>query len=67
MKRKSEAFQALKSYIAFENQLNSRVKTIRSDQDGDFSSQVIGDWLASKGIQHVFTPTAAHEQNGRVE
>jgi hypothetical protein len=37
LKKKSEAFQAIKDYIALaENQLDTTVETIRSDQSGEF-------------------------------
>jgi hypothetical protein len=50
-----------------ENQLDCTVKTIRSDQGGEFESHALRDYLKAKGIEHHFIPTAAHAQNGRVE
>ena len=50
-----------------ENQLDRTIKTIRSDQGGEFSSNEFKRWCDLKGIEHVFTPTAADDQNSRVE
>lgn len=68
LKAKSEAFQALQTYVNLvENQLDRTVKTIRSDQGGEFSSTLFNEWLKEKGIEHAATPTDAHNQNARVE
>nr|ADE10054.1 rve superfamily protein [Tremella fuciformis] len=68
LKKKSDAAEALQDYIKLaENQLDRTVKTIRSDQGGEFTSKEFSHWCKSKGIEHTLTPTDAHNQNSRVE
>jgi hypothetical protein len=68
LRSKDQACNALIAYINLaENQLNQTVKTIRSDQGGEFKSHKLRDWCVDKGIDHDFTPTDAHNQNSRVE
>jgi transposase InsO family protein len=68
LKSKSEAFVALQNYIArVENQLDCKVKAIRSDNGGEFTSNAFKQFLQQKGIEHQLVPPAAHAQNGRVE
>ena len=68
LKRKCDAFSAAQQYIAkVERQLETKVKSIRSDNGGKFISQDWKNWMQAQGIQHVYTPPDAHAQNGRVE
>ena len=68
LKSKDNALVALIEYVHLvENQLERTVKTIRSDQGGEFSSNQFKQWCGSKGIEQTFTPAAAHNQNSRVE
>ena len=58
----------MKAYIEkVETQLNMRVKCVRSDNGGEFTSNVWNEYMRSKGIEHIKTPPDAHAQNGRVE
>jgi hypothetical protein len=68
MRNKSEAFQALKTFIeTAENQLDKRVKEVRSDGGGEFGSNIAKQYYSDKGIVHHIIPPDAHAQNGRVE
>jgi hypothetical protein len=68
LKSKSDAFVALQNYVArVENQLDCKVKAIRSDNGGEFTSNAFKQYLQRKGIEHQLVPPAAHAQNGRVE
>jgi transposase InsO family protein len=68
LKQKSEAFSAIKRYIALvERQLTTQVKTLRSDNDGEFASKEWDNYMRQFGIQHIRVPPGAHAQNGRVE
>ena len=68
LKFKSDAFKALVDYISLvENQLDTKVKNIRSDNGGEFTSNNFKQFMAAKGIQHIKVPPEAHAQNGRVE
>ena len=68
LKQKSDAFEAIKTYLAMvENQLSTSVKIIRSDNGGEFTSTQFTNLMRSKGIQHIRTPPDSHAQNGRVE
>jgi hypothetical protein len=68
LQTKDQALNALIEYVNLaENQLDRNVKTIRSDQGGEFKSAAMKEWCAKKGIEHDYTPTAAHNQNSRVE
>jgi hypothetical protein len=68
LKSKSNAAEALRAYAKLaENQLDMTIKTIRSDKGGEFTSKDLASWAQDQGIEFAFTPTAAHNQNGRVE
>jgi transposase InsO family protein len=68
LKQKSDAFSAIKSYIALvERQLGTKVKTLRSDNGGEFTSKEWDTYMRQLGIQHIRVPPDAHAQNGRVE
>jgi hypothetical protein len=68
LKQKSDAFSAIKSYIALvECQLGTKVKALRSDNGGEFTSREWDNYIRQLGIQHIRVPPDAHAQNGRVE
>jgi hypothetical protein len=65
MKHKSETRQNIMNFVhMIENQFNSKLKIIRSDNGIEFS---IPSFYASKGILHQTTCVETPEQNGRVE
>ena len=56
------------SYIAkVERQINHQIKSIRSDNGGEFTSNQWQHYMSQRGIEHVKVPPGAHAQNGRVE
>ena len=68
LKQKPDAFSAIKSYIALlERQLGTKVKTLRSDNGGEFTSKEWDKDMRQLGIQYIRVPPDAHAQNGRVE
>jgi transposase InsO family protein len=68
MKHKSEVITKFKEYVCLvENQLNLKVKILRCDNGGEFTSNAFAMYLKEKGIEQHFTPPGSHGQNGRVE
>jgi hypothetical protein len=68
LKLKSEAFVAMTNYIAkVERQLACKVKMIRSDNGGEFTSKQWENYMVANGMVHVKVAPDAHAQNGRVE
>jgi transposase InsO family protein len=68
LKRKSDALDAFRDYIALvENHCESKVKTVRRDNGGEFTSHEFSRLLANNGIEAIPIPPDAHSQNGRVE
>ena len=68
LKQKSEALLGIQQYIAtVERQTSHKVKTIRSDNGGEFTSKHWSKYIKDNGIQQHFTPPDSHAQNGRVE
>ena len=68
LKQKSEALAGIKQYIAtVERQTSCKVKIIRSDNGGEFTSNNWSQYMRNNGIEHHFTPPDSHAQNGRVE
>jgi hypothetical protein len=65
MKHKSEARKHVMNFVnLIENQYNSKIKIIRSDNGVEF---IMPDYYASKGIIHQTTCVETPGQNGRVE
>nr|ADE10067.1 rve [Tremella fuciformis] len=68
LKAKSDTLSTVQQYIQLvENQLGRRVKSLRSDRGGEFTSLAFKQYTSTKGIDHQLVPPAAHAQNGRVE
>jgi hypothetical protein len=68
LEQKSDAFSAIKSYIALvERQLGTKVKTLSSDNGGESMSKDWNGYMRQLGIQHIRVPPDAHAQNGRFE
>jgi len=47
-----------------ENQTGRKVKVLRSDNGGEYTSKEFKDYLASKGIKHHLSIPGRPEQNG---
>lgn len=68
LKKKSETFQAFQEYVAeSERELGRKVKELRDDKGGEYSSNEMRDWCKSKGITRQHTTTATPSQNGVAE
>jgi hypothetical protein len=68
LKKKSDALAAFADYIKLvENHCQTRIKTVRMDNGGEFTSTRFGALLAVNGIEAMPIPADAHAQNGRIE
>jgi hypothetical protein len=68
LKKKSDTLSAFADYIKLvENHCQTKIKTIRSDNGGEFTSKRFASLLAQNGIEPMPIPADAHAQNGRVE
>jgi hypothetical protein len=68
LKTKDEALARFKEFKALaENQTGKRIKTLRSDNGGEFISKTFNQYLISCGIQRQTTAPYSPEQNGVAE
>jgi transposase InsO family protein len=68
LKNKSEAFENFKIYKEMvENEMDSRIKCLRSDNGGEFTSKEFMDYCNSHGIKRQFSVARTPQQNGVVE
>lgn len=68
LKKQSDALRAFADYIKLvENHCQTKIKTIRTDNGGEFTSLRFATLLAQNGIEPMPIPADAHTQNGRVE
>jgi hypothetical protein len=68
LKNKSEAFENFNIYKEMvENEMDSRIKCLRSDNGGDFTSKEFMDYCSSHGIKRQFFIARTPQQNGVVE
>jgi len=65
MKHKSETFEKFKEFQSeVENQLNKKIKHLRSDRGGEYLSFEFGTHLKSCGIVPQLTPAGTPQRNG---
>jgi len=65
---KSEVLEALKRFHELvENETGLRIKILRSDNGGEYSSSELLTYLAAKGIRAQTTTPHTPQQNGRAE
>ena len=65
LKRKEEALGIFQDYVnKMENFTESKVKSARSDNGGEYISNEFLDYCAQKGIHHEFSNPYTPEQNG---
>jgi len=50
-----------------ENQTGRKVKVLRSDNEGEYTSKEFKDYLARKGIKHQLNISGQPKQNGVAE
>ena len=56
LKNKSEAFESFKIYKEMvENEMDSRIKSLRSDNGGEFTSKEFMDYYRSHRIKRQFS------------
>lgn len=68
MKCKSEVASCIKEYATkVENQFGRKIKRIRSDQGGEFSSNELTRFYKAEGIQVQYTAGYSPQQNGVAE
>jgi transposase InsO family protein len=68
LKNKSEAFENFKIYKEMvENEMDSRIKCLRSDNGGEFTSKEFMDYCNNHGIKSQFSIARTPQQNGVVE
>jgi transposase InsO family protein len=68
LKNKSEAFENFKIYKEMvDNEMDSRIKCLRSDNGGEFTSKEFMDYCNNHGIKRQFFVTRTPQQNGVVE
>ena len=67
LKSKDEVLEKFKQYVNQAEKLGKRVKNLRSDNGGEYCSEVFDDYLKEKGITHQTTVPYCPEQNGIAE
>jgi transposase InsO family protein len=68
LKNKLEDFEKFKIYKEMvENEKDSKIKLLRSDNEGEFTSKEFMDYYSSHGIKRKFFVARTPQQNGVVE
>jgi hypothetical protein len=68
LKNKLEAFENFNIYKEMvENEMDSKIKCLRSDNGGEFTSKEFMDYCSSHGIKRKFFIARTPQQNGVVE
>ncbi|GJW07799.1 retrovirus-related pol polyprotein from transposon TNT 1-94 [Tanacetum coccineum] len=68
LKEKSQAFEAFKTFKAMvEKEKGLKIKSMRSDKDGEFLSKEFNKFCEDNGIQRFLTAPYSPKQNGVVE
>ena len=68
LKTKDEAFECFKTYKAeVENQLEKKIKRVRSDRGGEYFSNEFDLLCSENGIIHEWTPPYSPQSNGIAE
>ena len=68
LKNKSEAFENFKVYKEMvENEMDSKIKCLRSNNGGEFTSKEFMDYCDSHGIKRQFSVARTPQQNGVIE
>ena len=64
-KKKSDMAAAMKEWIAVrENELEKKVKMMRSDNGGEYIDATFEKWLKEHGILHQTIPARSPQSNG---
>ena len=68
MKHKDESFKKFKAFKALaENESGHKIKCLRSDRGGEFTSNEFFDFCEEHGIRREFSTARTPQQNGVVE
>jgi len=68
MQKKSEVFENLKLFAArLHGETGKRVRTLRTDNGGEFVSMEMEDWMVEQGIHHQTSIPHTPQQNGAAE
>ena len=68
LRNKSDVFSKFKEFhVAVERQTSLKLKTLRTDNGGEYVSREFGGYLSSHGIQHQRTVPHTPQQNGIAE
>uniref|UniRef100_A0ACD5Z493 Uncharacterized protein n=1 Tax=Avena sativa TaxID=4498 RepID=A0ACD5Z493_AVESA len=68
LRQKSEGFEMFKTFKAeVENQLNKKIKILRTDRGGEYTSGILDDFCKEHGIVHQYTLAYTPQQNGVAE
>jgi hypothetical protein len=68
LRNKSEDFENFKVYKEMvENEMDSKIKCLRSDNGGEFNSKEFMDYCSRNGIKRQFSVTRTPQHNGVVE
>ncbi|TFY52466.1 hypothetical protein EVJ58_g10003 [Rhodofomes roseus] len=68
LKHKNDSTQAFDDFKAWaENQTNEKIKAVRSDRGGEYTSTEFTEHLRKFGIEHQKTMPYSPQQNGRAE
>jgi transposase InsO family protein len=68
LRNKSEAFENFKVYKeTVENEMDSKIKCLRSDNGGEFTSKEFMEYCSKYGIKKQFFVARTPQQNGVVE
>jgi len=68
LKEKSEALSRFKIFKSMvENEINSRIKCLRYDKGGDFTSSEFEEYCEEHGIKRHLCAVITPQQNGVVE
>ena len=68
LKEKSEAFVKFKAFKALvENERNRKIKCLRLDNGGEFTSKEFHEFCENYGIKKQFSATKNPQQNGVAE
>ena len=68
LKKKSEAFECFKIYKELvENETDLKIKCLRSDNGGEFTSKLFQQYCDENGIKRQFSTAWTPQQNGVAE
>lgn len=67
MKQKSEVISHFKYFYERSTKLKRTIKTLRSDNGGEYLNGELQEYLKEKGVNHEFTTVYTPQQNGKAE